>query len=353
MAIQLEVNGVLRTYDLLLPTGFEHWFQQCATNGRNGLPLVVALHGWGQHPEVLQAQWDFITVANLSTSYDDKFVVLVPHGLGPDDRLSWNSHPQFHLMNPDDLATIVAMVDHAEGLIKNFLLSRGVTLGSPAVAFDVKRRHLFGYSSGALMALNLAGLWTNTFASVVALAGANGAKSFQSGTEYRYPPSLGTGTQQTSLWLAVGGADTTNPPGSDAAPGPGNADTFTFSGEMKLALQDAGVPANEAQIYSYAVRKAVWTVQSYLDYLERLFVAPNDFPNNYLAPKADGTLPGVNNTLTRNYRMWARPLDPTNNPRVWFDYDTAMTHKNLLEQGKNRWMTPTNVWAFMKSVAKP
>jgi poly(3-hydroxybutyrate) depolymerase len=353
MAIEIEVNGVLRQYDLLFPTGGEYWFTQCALQNppRNGLPVVVALHGRGQRPEVLQAQWDFLTVANTSQSFDDKFVVLVPYGLAIDDKAAWNSHPEFQFTDPNDLAFLTVMLDHAETLVKEFLVSRGVTLGTPALGFDPKRKHLFGYSSGALMAFTWANSSVNTFASVVALAGANGAKSWQGATEYRYPPNGVGSNVQMSLWLAVGGLDPTNPPGTDAAPGPvTNPDQFTVSTTNKLALEAAGVPA-PGDTYAYSVRKAVWTVQDFLAQNRNAYPL---FPNNYLAPKfPPATQSGVLGTQTRTYRLWARAADVANNPRVRFDYDTAMNHTNMVVDVVNRWMTAGDVWTFMKTAALP
>ncbi len=347
--ITIEVNGVLRMYDMLWPLGVEYWFKKCAENGRNGVPLVVALHGRGEHPEVLQAQWDFMAVANASTNFRDKFVVLVPYGLGIDDKRSWNSHPQFHPMDPNDVAFIADMIPHAEAILKNYLLSRGVLLGSPAVGFDTKRQHLFGYSSGALMACRLAGVQTDVWTSVVALAASNGARSYKDGTEYRYPPNTPGGTKRTSLWLAVGGLDGTNPAGPQSTPGGGsNPDTFKVSTDTAAALALAGVAAPDDEKYAYAVRRAAWTVKDYLTYLKALF--PN-FGDDYASPKRlQPGLPGVIGSL-RTRREWASASD--DNPLVRFDYDENMTHTNLFLPLLNRWMTAADVWAFMRSVERP
>jgi poly(3-hydroxybutyrate) depolymerase len=81
MAIGLAYGGHQRSYELLMPVGIEHWYTTA------GLPLIVALHGFGNEPEVFKSQWDFDGLANLATLAENKFVVIVPHGLSVANKL--------------------------------------------------------------------------------------------------------------------------------------------------------------------------------------------------------------------------------------------------------------------------
>jgi hypothetical protein len=360
MAIAFEYGGLLREYELVLPVGFDFWFPQCAGAG---FPLVVAFHGYGQEVESFKADWDFATIMNTSSATADKFVAIYPYGLSvvnepkslvkpwsPPARF-WNSHPDATPLDADDPGFVEALVDHAAGIVASYLSSRGVNPGSPPAVFDVKRKHLFGYSNGAFLALRCASVHTDVWSSVVVVAGANGAKSNAAATEYRFPPNggVGVGTRRCSLWLNVGLADDTVRPGDVTLDPTADPDTFLPSYTDRDSLAAAGVPVPQRTNLAGHTRKANHTVRDYLLYQQAQFA---NFNTNYALPSASGSsLPGVTGANTRAYREWTRPSPNSDNPRVRLEFDSTMTHTNVT--GPNRWLTAASVWSFMKSVPRP
>lgn len=219
MAIQLEINGVMREYELFIPSGAAYWAQETFTqSGRNGLPLIIMLHGYGNEPALLKDQWNIGAIIESSSVWDDKAFVLVPYGLseinksitlGDEPIRTWAAWPNLAPQHVVDETAINAMITHADGLVQNFFTDRGVTRAS----FDVDRIHLFGYSNGALMAFRMAFKYPDKFASIYAVCGADGGRTYQFGTlQINKPNPLGT--KKISLTLYVGGADQSVPPGS-------------------------------------------------------------------------------------------------------------------------------------------
>lgn len=255
-------------------------------------------------------------------------------------------------MNPDDVGFIDAVRADAQTRVLGYLLSRGVGVGTDA--FDPKRLHLFGYSSGALMAYRLAHAQPDVWSSVVAVAGGNGGRNTSTTTQWRFPPNPG-GTFRISTYLAVGGdstgvgvGDDTNPPGNPALDPATDTVEFNKSFAFQAALEAAGVPPIPAGGFAYRVRKANHTIKDYLVYNRSQFT---DFNDVYASPTTFGSgLVGVTGQPTRSFREWTRP---STSPRVRVEWDTAMTHTNLASAGVNRWLTAAQVWAFMKSVPRP
>jgi len=54
MPYQLVQDGLVREFRLFAPIGWPYWVERAFTeDGRNGLPLVIAMHGGAQDPNML------------------------------------------------------------------------------------------------------------------------------------------------------------------------------------------------------------------------------------------------------------------------------------------------------------
>lgn len=153
-------SGTTRQYRLHVPWGL-----------KGKVPLVVALHGYGDKPWLMEAY------TSLSAKADrERFIVVYPYGVaGEDDpKLSWNGGSCCGAAvdaQADDVGWINALVDK---------ISRERPI-------DKSRVFAVGFSNGALLVHRLAAQTPEKFAGFGAVAGAVSGKRSQDDELYRLP----------------------------------------------------------------------------------------------------------------------------------------------------------------------
>ena len=330
MAVELEINGVMRQYELFIPSGAAEWADKTfAQSGRNGLPLIVMLHGYGNKPAQLKFDWNFGSIIENSSVWDDKAFVLIPYGLseennsqatGAEPMRSWAAWPNLAPQHVVDETAIDAMITHASGLVQNYFTDRGVTRAS----FDVDRMHLFGYSNGALMAFRLANSFPDKFASIYAICGTDGGRTYKSGALQINKPKS-SGTKKISLTLYVGGNDRLIPPGTV-----GQVGVELPSTDPKAWLVAHGLNPTEADENVVWLRTAYDTIKDFVDYNKGLIPT---FNNNLGVPSVSWpNQVDVNGTLTRTSRVWRNGL--VVNPAVNLIWDNVMGHTDATGAGR-------------------
>ena len=121
MAYQLIHDGVVREFDFHAPFAWQYWHERAyAEDGRQGLPIVIALHGGGQDPADFMQKWNFHSLINPSDedNWQDRFFVLYPFGFDSNTLLgelnvkrSWNTgFTGDYLSAKDDAAFIQAAI---------------------------------------------------------------------------------------------------------------------------------------------------------------------------------------------------------------------------------------------------
>jgi polyhydroxybutyrate depolymerase len=142
----IEVNGLLRSYRLHIPT---------ALDDSKPAPLVFVLHGGGGN------SWNAHRVTRFSRAADAHgFIVCYPEGTGSElFRLTWNAGYCCGYASDnkiDDVAFFEVLTSHLKSTLR----------------IDSRAIYAAGISNGGMMALRLAVEMSDTFAAVASVAGA-------------------------------------------------------------------------------------------------------------------------------------------------------------------------------------
>lgn len=146
-----KFNPSTREYLLHLPSGYKD---------SNSYPLVIALHGFGDHPRFIE---QYSGLSRLSDK--EKFIVVYPYGLQntKTKKFSWNGGSccgeAFNKKN-DDVSFINQLVDQ---LIKKYNI-------------DPKRIYLTGFSNGGLLTYRIAAQTPEKYAAFAIVSGSIGGK---------------------------------------------------------------------------------------------------------------------------------------------------------------------------------
>lgn len=155
-------NGTNREYLLHLPTFY---------NSSEIYPLIVALHGYGDSPRLIEQY------SNLSRKADkEKFIVVYPYGAINDlnKKRSWNAGSccgEALNKNLDDVLFINNLVEEIEKKYK----------------INSKKIYLTGFSNGGLLVHKIASEKPDKFAAVAVIAGSIGGKSREKDPYYTIP----------------------------------------------------------------------------------------------------------------------------------------------------------------------
>lgn len=155
-------NGTSRDYLLHLPSFYK---------SSNTYPLVVALHGYGDHPRFMEQY------TNLSRKADkEKFLVVYPYGTKNNSikKFSWNGGSccgEALNKNIDDVLFINNLVEDLEKKYK----------------IDPKKIYLTGFSNGGLLTYRIASEKPDKFAAFAVVAGSIGGKSREKDPYYTIP----------------------------------------------------------------------------------------------------------------------------------------------------------------------
>lgn len=162
MPYQLVLDGVVREFEFYPPNGWPCWVERAhAKDGREGPPLVIAMHGGGQTPANFAIDWPFPLLFNSAdnANWEDRCFVFYPYGFAympkadGEPRRGWNvGFTGTYLATQNDVAFIRAMLDAVETMLQKEFRA----VGSPRRTIDRHRRFLFGYSMGGMMAYRLA-----------------------------------------------------------------------------------------------------------------------------------------------------------------------------------------------------
>lgn len=149
--ITLQVQGVGRSFDLYLPD----------QTGQQPIPLVMMFHGHSGDSDVMTGENNRRAPYKvwLQLAEQHQFAVAVPNGeKGPDKLRGWNDCRADATTNPntDDVAFVLAMLDHIESI----------------TAVDKNRIYATGTSNGGNMVLRLAMEVPQRFAAVAAVVAA-------------------------------------------------------------------------------------------------------------------------------------------------------------------------------------
>lgn len=149
----MEWKGISRNYRLHVPVG-----------GIEGKPLMVVLHGYGDHPRLIELYTGFSRLA------DEKgFGVLYPYGTNSpvDKSLSWNAG----LCCGSALLSLTDDVNFISLVTEKVVNDYGV---------DKSRVYLVGFSNGAFMAQRVATETQNRFSGLASVAGTVGGQTIGS-----------------------------------------------------------------------------------------------------------------------------------------------------------------------------
>lgn len=345
MTYQLVHKGAVREFDLHIPWAWEYWHERAFTeDSREGLPLVIALHGGGQDPGGFATDWNFPLLINNSdeTNWQDRFFVLYPHGFDSSVlftvlRRGWNmGFTGQYMAAQNDVSFIEAAMDSVDKMLGRKLKEIGVS--RPAI--DRDRRFVFGYSMGGMMAYKLAHDLPDTFGALWVAAGAYGGRSFEG-----FSPTVTNdpqGRHSVSLFAHHGEMDTVVPPGPrndpsgrvqpeteiDFGPPFGTLDVFNETGITDPAVADS---------YNNSYRTLAAAVEEYRRYndCEKGFVAAESGPNQ--PDVAGGT-----NSETYVFRQDGGAI----NPEVTVYRDGEMSHTGFTAAGQYK--DTSDVWSFFK-----
>jgi polyhydroxybutyrate depolymerase len=146
-----DFKGVNREYLLHLPFGYKP---------SNNYPLLVVLHGFGDHPRLIEQYSGFSRKADK-----EKFIVAYPYGSQnkKTQKFSWNGGSccgEAFNKKIDDVLFINSLVDK---LIKQYNI-------------DSKRVYLTGFSNGALLTYKIAAEAPEKFSAFAIVSGSIGGK---------------------------------------------------------------------------------------------------------------------------------------------------------------------------------
>ncbi len=328
------VNGVTREFEFFAPPGWEYFVEELYTEeGRDGLPLLVMLHGGGQSIDALKSEWPFGAIP-LGDSVDilDRFFVLIPYGTSYFDVSgtpvrSWNYGYSPHLADVDDAAFVAAAIT----LVKGWLDTRLTALGSARASIDTSRQFLFGYSAGGMMAYKLAAEQGDTWAAMWVQSASFGGRVCSGYTAL--VENSPAGTSPVALFVHHGDDDLTVLPGTLGAVSQENVSTTAVS-----ALDLQGLTSPDKEDFAKPDRSLAGATDAFKT-LNSLQTSPySDTTNN---PDRDG-----GNTSRR--REW-RNAASDDHPVVVLYRDPEMNHTNFTSAGVNRYFDETDVWAWFKS----
>lgn len=156
-------NGTARSYRLHFPLG---------SNSSSGKPLVIALHGFGDNPWIMEVYTGLSRLADRNG-----FIIVYPFGTGglQDKYISWNAGSCCStavVEKVDDVGFINALTDN--------LISR--------YSVDPDRVYLIGYSNGAMLAHRLAAETPEKFAAASAVSGSVAGESYPDFIHFSLPP---------------------------------------------------------------------------------------------------------------------------------------------------------------------
>lgn len=336
MPFQLIQDGLLREFRFYAPAAWQYWVKRAADeDGRNGLPLVIALHGGGQDPEAFSEDWSFHTLINptSSTNWEDRFFVLYPHGFGTltvanQPLRGWNSgFSGGGLPAQDDVKFLRSAVAAIENLLRAELEQAGMRY----CPIDADRRFLFGYSNGGMMAYKLAHDVPDTFAALWVMSAAYGGRSHEglNATVTNDPQ----GSSSVSLFAHHGEADVVIPPG------PRNDPTGREPNSIEHGVYTAvGLQASEADIVVGSVRNLAAAVDSYILY-------NNCEPNWFAESATELDINGGNTSRKYTFRQDGNPP----NPEVIVYRDPVMAHTGFTAPAAPRYFDAADVWDFFKA----
>jgi poly(3-hydroxybutyrate) depolymerase len=334
MPYQLVQDGVVREFEVFVPFGWPYWVERVfAEDGRDGLPLIIAMHGGGQNPTNFAIDWPFPLLFSSpdNANWEDRAVVIYPYGFSyvpaPDGEplRGWNTgFPGTYLATQNDVAFVRAMLDAVETMLETELRALGIARR----AIDRDRRFLFGYSMGGMMAYRLASAMPNHWGALWVMAGAFGGRSHDGLTATVTNPPRGRSS--VSLFAHHGELDVTVPPGPINDPS-----GLALSTTSRDEYASAGVVSPDAERYALSLRHLQAAVVTYHTY-NNCRAVPYDVQTGL----AD--VGGGNGSSQYTYRQEGNPP----NPEVIVYRDPLMEHTNFVA---NRYFTVTDVWAFFKA----
>lgn len=335
MTYQMNHKNIIREFDFFPPFAWQYWHQRVFDeDGRNGLPLIIALHGGGQDPGQFQLDWPFPALANSpdEDNWQDRCLVLYPYGnsyfsLNGVPVRGWNPGFTGEYMPPhSDVGFIRAAITEVEKMMQRDLRKLGVN--RPAI--DRDRCFVFGYSMGGMMAYKLAHEVADYFAALWVMSGAYGGRSHEglTSTVLNNP----RGSSSVSLFAHHGDVDTVVPPGARTV----------ASGRVQPTDPDFyaafGVPGAAALDYKPSFRTLAAAVDTFT-----LYNNCEQQPFEINRPPADGAA-DINGT-DEGVKVAFRQPGGAVNPEVIVHRDPHMGHTDFLA---NRYYQAGDVWDFFK-----
>lgn len=333
MPYQLVHEGVVREFEFYPPSGWAYWHQRARTeDGRQGLPLVIALHGGGQNVANFAADWPFPLLFNTSdnANWQDRCFVLYPYGfsyvpaLDGSPMRGWSTgFSGAYLPVHDDVGFIQAMIAAVEQLLRRELDALG--LAGPPI--DRDRRYLFGYSMGGMLAYRLASAVPDTWAALWVMAAAYGGRSSDGLSQtVTHPPR---GRSAVSLFAHHGDLDTLVPPGPDNDPS-----GLALSTDIHDLLVATGLTTAEADLHATSVRHLAAAALTYRTH-------NNCRSTAYQVLTGQDDVAGTASSTKYVFRQDGNPP----NPEVVVYRDPTMAHGNFVA---SRYFRAADVWQFFK-----
>lgn len=334
MPYQLVHNGLLREFRLYAPIGWPYWVERAfSEDGRNGLPLVIALHGGAQDPQVFSDDWPFHTLinSNSNNNWEDRFFVLYPHGfaattLANEALRGWNTG---FAGDVPPAQNDIGFIRYAVAAVEEMLRAELDQVGIAHAPIAADRRFLFGYSMGGMMAYKLAHELPDHFAALWAMSAAYGGRSHEG-----LMPTVTNdpqGSFSLSLFAHHGEADIVVPPG------PRNDQTGRATSSFNHAVYvAAGLQAADADDYVGSFRTLHAAVEEFKLY--------NDCdPTAATSSTTEPDIGGGNSALKF---VFQRPGNPAN-PEVTVYRDPVMAHTGFTSS-PNRYFDAAAVWDWFK-----
>jgi poly(3-hydroxybutyrate) depolymerase len=335
MPYQIMHEGVLREFEFYTPYGWPHWAERAFTeDGRDGLPLVVAMHGGAQNPTNFTLDWPFPLLINDvdNANWEDRFCVLYPYGFsyypGLDGLPSrgWNTGFSGSYM---PVQNDVGFIRAAIGAVETMMQAELTKIGSARRPFDPDRRFLFGYSMGGMLGYRLVSEMPNYWAALWAMSAAFGGRSHDGLTPtVTHVPQ---GHSSVSLFAHHGDADTLVPPGPNNDPS-----GLVISADIHWLYTQTGLTTGDADVYAASLRHLAAAALTYRTYNNCRSTAYQVLTGQ---PDVD---PVADNATRYAYRR----DDNAPNPEVIVYRDPAMQHTGFIN---SRYFDQTDVWDFFKT----